>query len=56
MHRKKYAWQAEVKNGIVMHRCGKVKPQRRQMRARHPAKGTRDLENSISRADASEIF
>ena len=56
MHHKKYAGQTKEEDGIVMHRCGKVKPQRRQMRARHPAKGTRDLENSISRADASEIF
>ena len=55
VHHKEYAGQTEEKDGVIIHRFGKVEPQSRKMRARHAAKGTADAEYSISRADASEI-
>ena len=54
MNQEKNAWQTKKKDGIVIHRCGKVKPERGEMRACHSAKGAADPEKTVSRADASE--
>ena len=51
---KKYAGHAEIKDGIVIHRCGKVEPQRGKVRARHSAEGTADAEKAVGRAYTSE--
>ena len=39
---KKDARYTEIKHGIIIHRCGKVKPHSGKMRPRHSAKRTAD--------------
>lgn len=51
---KKYAGHAEIKDGIVIHRCGKIKSERGKVRARHSAEGTADAEKAVGRAYTSE--
>jgi hypothetical protein len=54
VHHKKDAGNAKKKRGIVIHRCGKVKLQSRQMCARHAAKGTADSKKAVSWANTSK--
>lgn len=53
VHHKKEAGKTEKKDGIIVHRCGKIEPQSRQMRARHSAEGATDAEDTVCRAEAS---
>lgn len=56
VHHKKDAGNAKKKRGIVIHRCGKVKPHSGKMRSRHSAEGAADPEKMVSRTNASEKF